>query len=169
MTTAILKGLVNKTFTVLPYKKQRTSTIDPVEMNLDSSVPARQNSMTTTPESYCLLTPALSDCFQPESKDWDIAMPLLDLPGVWSCWWLVLCLRCYRGLCTNCLNTIGVPDVPETPQVAFCQCQGPKVWTRATCAHQRLCRSRGILSSHLGFIMVPIMCFHSVSQDFPSS
>lgn len=45
MAIATLKGLVNKIFTILPYKNRKTSTTDPVEMNLDSSVPIIQNSL----------------------------------------------------------------------------------------------------------------------------
>lgn len=71
MATAALKGPANKTFTLPPYKIQKASTTDPVEMNSDFSAAVIENSL--WPQHLqipvFLLQPCRSDCTQPEPEE----------------------------------------------------------------------------------------------------
>lgn len=158
MAAATLKGPVNKTFTPSPYKIQRASTTDPVEMNSDFSATVIENSL--WPQHLRIpvfgLEPRRSDCTQPEPKEWG-ASAFWRVSGVvcdfyvsealWTFWANCLLQQCSRsspGSILSVLRGISVNKSHLHPQ--------------------RLCHSRGTLSSQLGFIIVPLR-----SQDFPSS
>lgn len=163
MATSTLKDLVHKIFVIPLLKKQRIYTTDPLEMIFCP----HDTELCLNSTFKILLTPALSDCVQPEIKY--STVPVLCLPGIWSCWWFALCLRCYWGLCTNCSNAIGIQDTPEMLQKLSRHHLAKASGQRCEQEQPAPTRDSNVtLSKQLGFIVVPLY-FPRVSWDFPSS
>ena len=144
MDIATLKDVVNKTFTLLPQKKQRTSATDPVEVNLDSSVLAIQNSLwlqyfkiTAFWLQPCLITFTLS-------LRTEISLCHCYTCQVSGAVGGLFCVRCYRELCTNCSNAFGIWDVPamlqKLPRWHFVNARGQR------CEQEPLAPTRGCVT-----------------------